>query len=1335
MALTKVTLIQDGVITAGHLHANHGITTDTIGEGANKFYTDARVAQYLSANNYQTAAAGYITGITHDLDNKTLTFTKSNSTSETVNLMQYIDDTNLARLTSGTVDAATGIATFTRDDATTFTVDFSSLLDDTNDYVSSASFNALDGVLTLSRLGGGTVTVDLDGRYLTSETDSQTLSWVDATNTLSISNGNSVTLTGFANASHTHLWADITDKPTTFTPSSHEHTYIRTVAGTTTADAAMPNTGYALQHFLAQGPSGNDGHTIGMTWTGTSAYGAQIWIDTDPNNIMAFRSRSNTGVWTGWNTLVHSGNIGSQSVAYASNSGTLDGLDSTAFMRAQSLNGYYGLMDPAGSNVEWIRTTSNGLIPYSSGGASALGTSSWPFQKIYGNDIYDNGTLLESKYLGISAKAADSNLLDGLDSSAFYLSSNPSGYVSNGSDTILTYVHRIHSSDGTSPDDFGYGNRYQTFNYGVSSGVVGPLLSFGGLGSNYPMQITGAYSGGGNSFKVRTRNGDTAAWNSWRTLITDGNIGSQSVSYASTAGNADTVDGLHESTFARRSANAAIDMNGYHIYDVDRIETQGENKDVKLSVWNGTTYGIGMTSGVTFGHLNDYAMTFCMNNDSDRGFWWGYSGQGKSAGAMSLTTGGNLYVNGRVDSPIFYDSNNTGYYVDPASSARVLKVECGYNHGVSNSIGCSDWFRSTGATGWYNASYGGGIYMSDSTWVRTYNDKKFYVSSGSGDAIMTPGGMKASVFYDYNDTNYYIDPNSSGTSLNMYGKRYNFATSRDWDVVGFGGVTNLHPQGHNQFWFGAGNGTWFTGTANSKTQASGLASDASYAHDLLISTMQSTSTYDRGITFAVDNTGAGNSGWRLGKWHSGDAADSSKLVVDGGLFVKGAYTDEYDYYADDYSAYYSSQSAPAFWSGGTNVPSITASTAIMIQSGNKGTSTRNPQLQFHQYGYGGVQFRYDGPNDRMYLEPLGANRFDWYRNQTDHGYIDFGPANTSHAHIYTDRANFYFNKQLTVSGGSQVNSGDVRASIFYDIDNTGYYANPASTSVFNDFRCDIMYDKDNTSYYVRPGSTSILNDARANIWYSRSNTGYYTDPEATSNINSLTTKGNVTFDLGTNSLYVKAVAGYGAYARFQDANTGTNQWNTGSYGNLMFTRYNTSVKEKKASSYKVWDYSSTNNGYLFSSTYTMKSVNRNYPALCLSSTYYASQQFIAFHNFTSGYKIGRISFNGTANVTYSTSGSDERLKENIVDWNENVSDKFETIQPKTFTFIHDVEEKRQKGFIAQNEYDKFPEAYPIDTEGFHEFNPSGMVVYLMKALQEQIKKTKELEQRLTDAGL
>lgn len=41
----------------------------------------------------------------------------------------------------------------------------------------------------------------------------------------------------------------------------------------------------------------------------------------------------------------------------------------------------------------------------------------------------------------------------------------------------------------------------------------------------------------------------------------------------------------------------------------------------------------------------------------------------------------------------------------------------------------SNWFRSTGSTGWYNETYGGGIQMKDSDWVRVSHSKRFLVSN------------------------------------------------------------------------------------------------------------------------------------------------------------------------------------------------------------------------------------------------------------------------------------------------------------------------------------------------------------------------------------------------------------------------------------------------------------------------------------------------------------------------------------------------------------------------------------------------------------------------------
>jgi len=83
----------------------------------------------------------------------------------------------------------------------------------------------------------------------------------------------------------------------------------------------------------------------------------------------------------------------------------------------------------------------------------------------------------------------------------------------------------------------------------------------------------------------------------------------------------------------------------------------------------------------------------------------------------------NLY------SYIFYDNHDTGYYVDPSSISNVNRIYAGYAHGADNSIGCSNWFRSSGTSGWYNGTYGGGIHMTDTTWVRVYNSKAFYVAN------------------------------------------------------------------------------------------------------------------------------------------------------------------------------------------------------------------------------------------------------------------------------------------------------------------------------------------------------------------------------------------------------------------------------------------------------------------------------------------------------------------------------------------------------------------------------------------------------------------------------
>lgn len=81
-------------------------------------------------------------------------------------------------------------------------------------------------------------------------------------------------------------------------------------------------------------------------------------------------------------------------------------------MGAVNGNGYYGLTRPDGNDSDWIRTTSNGIIPYKSGSYSSLGTSSWRFSKAYIDTIYGSlsGTATKAMQDGSGNVIADTYL-------------------------------------------------------------------------------------------------------------------------------------------------------------------------------------------------------------------------------------------------------------------------------------------------------------------------------------------------------------------------------------------------------------------------------------------------------------------------------------------------------------------------------------------------------------------------------------------------------------------------------------------------------------------------------------------------------------------------------------------------------------------------------------------------------------------------------------------------------------------------------------------------------------------------------------------------------------
>lgn len=107
--------------------------------------------------------------------------------------------------------------------------------------------------------------------------------------------------------------------------------------------------------------------------------------------------------------------------------------------------------------------------------------------------------------------------------------------------------------------------------------------------------------------------------------------------------------------------------------------------------------------------------------------------EGNSTYGLYSNTG--LYLAGGMYAPIYYDSNDTGYYCDPNGTTRLNNLQ-------PNTI------RLPANNGYYLFASSG--------------DPSCRTGTINADYLRSYGNAEATVYYDINDTNYYCDPN--GTS-------------------------------------------------------------------------------------------------------------------------------------------------------------------------------------------------------------------------------------------------------------------------------------------------------------------------------------------------------------------------------------------------------------------------------------------------------------------------------------------------------------------------------------------------------------------------------------------
>lgn len=118
-----------------------------------------------------------------------------------------------------------------------------------------------------------------------------------------------------------------------------------------------------------------------------------------------------------------------------------------------------------------------------------------------------------------------------------------------------------------------------------------------------------------------------------------------------------------------------------------------------------------------------------------------------SAGKFSSKTyNGSSAITVNVPTHTSHLTNNSGFWTGTRYWANIA-VSTSSSTSTSPTFSAaytSDWFRSTGSTGWRSQTYGGGWYMSDSTWIRTYGSKSVYQNTGqirTDGYLVTNGGI------------------------------------------------------------------------------------------------------------------------------------------------------------------------------------------------------------------------------------------------------------------------------------------------------------------------------------------------------------------------------------------------------------------------------------------------------------------------------------------------------------------------------------------------------------------------------------------------------------------
>lgn len=498
-------------------------------------------------------------------------------------------------------------------------------------------------------------------------------------------------------------------------------------------------------------------------------------------------------------------------------------------------------------------------------------------------------------------------------------------------------ARKIYKIDGTS-------RTWSTANSIVGNGLVGyadtstsgrwdsygSIFQFSNLDNPTPGTsnhwLTQIWSGTSNKLGVRWRT-NTGGWSTMQTILTNTNY----VSYADTryvtalgtngnyltwtkagttnnitvpyATNSNKANYIYYGSISNLNSPSSWTSDGQRLV-YDTYSGSASNKPVSQDNANGIITLFKSKHGTS----NQYVSQLAFPNNTRMYFRYA------SAGSFSS----------------WYTIAYTSDIKDPANYYWAnVKVSASSNSGTSPTFRTaytSNWFRSTGSTGWYSQTYGGGIYMTDSTYVRVYNSKIFYASAGylapyTGSSWISMATRSNCIVADQN--------NSTSSAHCLFRAKYNNGNAlcfgglgNDLGFYGFS-ATNISNGTNSYAWIAKWNsgGSFFN--TGSITAAGGFYHNSVNSNNYVL---LAGGSYKSLADFAKGNAGASNRGVYVTNGTVTAMTYYLNATVNSGASGKLAYYSGTNS-IDDYTSTVGSSGTPIYLSSG--VP--TACTGVMVK--------------------------------------------------------------------------------------------------------------------------------------------------------------------------------------------------------------------------------------------------------------------------------------------------------------------------------------------------------------------------------------------------------------------